>query len=165
MTRRERLRARRLPSTPVTVRTDFGEAADAAFAEVGAARQRVLDARAAGLPVGEAQAVLEQAETATEPFVEVLQVHPIPPREYDDLLTAHPPSAEQQKQGHIWNLATFGPALLAACVDRGTDDQLSEAEWVEDIDAGVYAPGELTRLLQTCIDVNDRAPDVQVGKG
>ena len=165
MTRRERLRARRLPSTPVTVRTDFGEAADAAFAGVGAAEQKVFEARAAGVPAAAAQAELDKAREGLEAFVEVLQVHPIPPREYDDLLTAHPPTAEQQKQGHIWNLATFGPALLAACVDRGPDDQLSEAEWVEDIDAGVYAPGELTRLLQTCIDVNDRAPDVQVGKG
>lgn len=165
MSRRERLRARRLPPTPVTIRTDFGDAADAAFSEVAAASQALLDAHQSGVPAQAAQQRLDAAQEARAEFVETLQVHPIPPGEYEELIAAHPPTKEQRADGAGWNHTTFAPALLAACVDRGTEDQMSAEDWAADIKAGVYASGEVGTLFQTCLNVNDRSPDVQVGKG
>ena len=165
MNRRERLRARRLPPTPVTIRTDFSDAADTAFAEVGAASQAVLDAHQSGVPAQAAQQRLDAAQEATAEFVETLQVHPIPPHEYEDLIAAHPPSEKERKEGAAWDYTTLCPAMLAACVDRDTADQMSSEDWTADIKAGVYATGEVATLFRTCLTVNDRSRDVRVGKG
>lgn len=165
MSRRERLQARRLPPTPVTIRTDFSDAADAAFAEVGVASQALLEAHQSGVPAHAAQQRLDDAQEATAGFVETLQAHPIPPHEYEELIAEHPPSEKDRKDGAQWDYATFAPALLAACMDRGTDDQMSAEDWAADIKAGVYAAGEVATLFRACLTVNDRSPDVRVGKG
>lgn len=166
MSRRERLQARRLPPTPVTIRTDFSDTADAAFAEVGAASQALLDAHQSGVPATAAQQRLDDAQEATAGFVETLQVHPIPPHEYEELIAAHPPSEKERKeQNAAWDYTTLCPAMLAACVDRGTADQMTVEEWTVDIKSGLYATGEVATLFRTCLTVNDRSPDVRVGKG
>lgn len=166
MTRRERLQARRLPPTPVTIRTDFSDTAEAAFTEVGAATQALVEAQQSGMPTEQPRARLDAAHEATTGFVETLQVHPIPPHEYEDLIAAHPPSEkERREEGAQWNYTTLCPVMLAACVDRDTPDQMSAEEWTVDIKAGLYATGEVATLFRTCLSVNDRSPDVRVGKG
>lgn len=164
MTRRERLRARRVPPIPVTIRTGFTPAADEAFAEVERAQQALFAAQASGARLGEAEARLVAAREATAELVETFQVGMVPPPDYDGLIGDNPPSEEQRKAGAMWDHATFVPALLAACVDQGTEDQLSAAEWAADIKDGVYASGELARLFDACLTVNDRSLDVRVGK-
>jgi hypothetical protein len=93
-------------------------------------------------------------------------VRALPGDEWDALVQLHPPTPEQAAEGWEWNIATFRPALLAACVDSPADqaDPLTEQEWAELLI--VMSVGERDQLYGAAFDVNaNRWPTADVGKG
>lgn len=168
MSQRERLLGRRIPPTPVAIRVDFSAEADAAYAEHEAASRALQMAEFRGADLDAERARVDAAKAAIEPYLEVLLVAPVAPDLHDDLIGAHPPTDEQRKQGAQWDTDTFMPALLAACIGQELPEgeRMAEKDWAEWAStASASASGELVTLFQTCVTVNDRSPDVRVGKG
>ena len=124
MGRRERLRARQLPTKPV----------------------RLLD------PSGGPD--------------ELFELRALPPDEWEILVDEHPPTEEQRARGDSWNVLTFRPALLAACVlTPDGEEPLTAEDWAELAAGRGMAAGELNLLYGTALDLNDRTPRDDVGKG
>lgn len=168
MSQRDRLLGRRIPPTPVAIRVDFSPEADAAFAAHETAQQErdLAETRNAGL--SEADTRLAETKAALAAYQEILQVSPLPPSLYDELIGEHPPTDEQRAQHYSWNPDTFGPALLAACIGQELPDaeRMSEKDWIAWA-AGTASAGhaEYVLLVNTCLEVNDRTLNVHVGKG
>jgi len=160
VSQRDRLLGRRLPPTPVRIRIDYTTpGVNGLVAALASARA------AADADTDEGQSRILAAEAATAPYFEVLLVAGIPPDRYDELVSEHQPTDEARKAGHQW-ATSFVPALLAACIGQDAVDPMSEKDWIEWMRIpGAAASGEITLLFQTCLDVNDRSPDVMVGKG
>lgn len=166
MSQRERLLGRRLPPTEVVIRVEFGADAEAADAEHRDATTTVTNLRLMGVDASEAEVRVAAAREALLPFCEVLQVHPIAADLFEQLVGDHPPTDEQRARGDQWNVNTFAPALLAACIGQDEVDPMTEKDWREWwTTPRAAAAGELGKLFDTCLQVNDRSPDVQVGKG
>jgi len=167
MSQRDRLLGRRIPPTPVAIRVDFSLEADAAFAEHEKALRDLETAEARGADHATAQDLAAETRVALAPFQEVLQVSPIPPSTYDDLIGEHPPTDEQRAQNYSWNPNTFGPALLAACIgqDLPDDARMSEKDWLAWASTAAAGHGEYVALVNTCLAVNDRTLNLNVGKG
>lgn len=166
MSQRERLLGRRIPPTRVSIRADFSVESDIALGVVDTARQALLAAQARGDDPAPFQQRLDEAEAAAEAFYEVLTVSPIPANQYEALVDAHPPSEDLRKQGYQWDPVTFVPALLAACIGQDEDDPMTVEDWAKlASEPAAVASGEIAALFQVCIQVNDRSPDVRVGKG
>lgn len=95
---------------------------------------------------------------------DVVTVRALPADEWDALVQLHPPTAEQAQGGWQWNIATFRPAVLAACVVSPADDeQLDANEWAQLL---LKMPvGDRERLYGAAIDVNDNLwPGTEPGK-
>jgi len=167
MSQRDRLLGRRIPPTPVAIRVDFSPDADAAYAEHEAALRDLETAEARGADHATVQALVDETKAALAPFQEVLQLSPIPPSLYDDLIGEHPPTDEQRAQGYTWNPDTFAPALLAACIgqDLPDDERMSEKDWVALATSSAVGHAEYVSLVNACLAVNDRTLNVHVGKG
>jgi hypothetical protein len=171
MSQRDRLLGRRIPPTPVAIRVGFSREADAAFAAHEAA-VRDLEAEQAAqsrsVDLAAAQARVNETQEALAEYQEILQVSPIPPSQYDELIGEHPPTDEQRARHYSWNPDTFGPALLAACIGQELPDseRMSEKDWIAWA-AGTASAGhaEYVLLVNTCLEVNDRTLNVHVGKG
>ena len=160
MSQRDRLLSRRIPPTPVRIRVDFTTPG------VGALFMALAQARLSDTTTPEGLAQLKAAESACDPYSEVLTVSPIPADQYDALVSEHPPSDEQRALGHVWNPDTFWSALLAACIGQEAVDPMTEKDWAEwGHIPGAAASGEIGVLFQTCLNANDRSPDMHVGKG
>lgn len=96
---------------------------------------------------------------------EHIELRALPAAEWETLVALHPPSAEDQAKGAGWDVTTFRPALLAAAVQTGDGDEpLSEQDWAELIALGVMTSGEINLLFNTACVLNDRAPQVSLGK-
>jgi hypothetical protein len=168
MSQRERLLGRRIPPMRITIRVDFSAEADGAFAVHEAALRDLADAESRGADLVAERVRVEETRAALAPYREVLVVSPLPAAEYEDLIVEHPPTEAQRALGYIWNPDGFMPALLAACIgqDLPPEDRLSAKDWIDwATTAGSAAGGELTALFAACIRINDRAPDLDVGKG
>lgn len=71
-------------------------------------------------------------------------------REYDALLTANPPTAEQRVTGGTYNPDTFAPALLArVCVEPAID----EDGWKQVLATGNWGRGEVSALFFRAMDL------------
>jgi hypothetical protein len=168
MSQRERLLGRRLPPERVTIRVDFSPEADAAYAAYESALRDLEDAESRSVDLADARARVEEALVALTPFREILVVSPVPPSEYEALIGEHPPTEAQQGLNYRWNPDSFVPALLAACIGQelAPEDRMSEKDWLDwTTSAAIGAAGEVNTLFATCLRVNDRSLDVQVGKG
>lgn len=162
----DQLRSRRVPPTPVVIRTVFTPEADAAHREHDEALRVFIEAEIRGAGTGEHQPRLDVAKAALAPFVATLNVHVISADRYEELVGDHPPTEKQRVAGAQWNNSTFIPALLAECVALASGERMLAADWAEWIATpGGLAAGELNALYSTCLAANDRSPDVQVGKG
>lgn len=112
---------------------------------------------------------LPQRTVTLSPVVEgadpdVVTVRALPAGEWDALVQLHPPTEEQKANGWQWNVATFRPALLAACAVSDDEVQLDEADWAQLL--LVTPVGDRERLFGAAIDVNDnRWPGAELGKG
>jgi hypothetical protein len=168
MSQRERMLGRRIPPTPVAIRVDFGPDADAAFAAHEAASRDLETAGSRGADLDAARARVAATKADLDPFQEVLYVSALPPSVYDELIGEHPPTDEQRTRNYQWNPETFAPALLAACIGQELPDEerMSEKDWIDWASLGAASVnGEFVTLVNTCLAVNDRAINVNVGKG
>jgi hypothetical protein len=92
-----------------------------------------------------------------------VEVRALPPVEWDALVALHPPVGEGAERLR-WDDATFRPALLAASV-FAPDGSQRDAQWWENLwKSGGVPAGEIETLYFTALSVNDRSPQVRVGK-
>lgn len=164
MSRRERLAKRKLPSATVSIRLDpTSTEADEAREEL---RQAELDLRLAEespdhTRLSDLREALQTAQARVDAAFEYFVINAIPAHEFEALINDHPPSPDQRKEGMSWNRETFFPALLAACVE-GSE---SARDWADMLKDGTFILGEWTALISTALQLNDRSPDVNLGKG
>lgn len=140
----------------VEIRVDFSAAADAAFA----AHERAV--RDLHLARPDARARVAETEAALAPFQVVLRAGPITPTAYEELVRAHPPTAEQRVQGQVWDPETFTPALLAACLGQELPEgeRMTERDWSDWMSTAGAASADLVALFRACLQVNDRRVEV-----
>jgi len=168
MSQRERMLGRRIPPTPVVIRVDFGPDADEAFAAHEAALRDLNFAESRGADLDAARDRVAETKDNLDPFQEVLYVSALPPAVYDELIGEHPPTDEQRTRNYQWDPQTFAPALLAACIGQELPDEerMSEKDWTDWASiSSATVNGEFVTLVNTCLAVNDRAINVNVGKG
>ena len=78
-------------------------------------------------------------------------------REYDALLTKHPPTPEQKESGGAFNIYTFGPALMArACVDPVLDEKEWNAIWTSES----WGRGEVMDLFWGAMELTNQGLDI-----
>ena len=78
-------------------------------------------------------------------------------REYDRMLTRHPPTTEQRSEGASYNLNTFGPALLAqVCIDP----EMSEEQAGEIWNSSDWNRGEVMSLFSAAIELCNKGLDI-----
>lgn len=161
MSLRDRLRGRQLPQASVGIRLDWSEESYAVLREADAAEQRLQNTK---INDPQRDAIREEAAEArakADSFFETVTVRALPAAEFEELLNAHQPTAEQSKDGFAFNRDTFFPALLARCVE-GTE---TAEEWIEMISSGELIMGEVGTLFTVAMELNDRSPNVTLGKG
>lgn len=162
---KERFASRQLPQVVYPLRMDYSPESDAAEREFAAAERELAFAQSQGfVDLGGYRRRVDQARAAREQFYEQLTIRALPPAEFEELVAAHPSSKEQRdKNGPaaVWNVDTFVPALLAACVDS----DMTADDWTEVTSKGPMATGEVAALFQAALQVNDRTPDEHLGKG
>ena len=153
--RRERLLARRRPSTVYQLAVDDDTAAVAAVAaakdELGTARFRSDDSAAQA--VTDAEERLAAARAAVEACYEPVTLTALPPAEFEALI-AKPEYAARDGKDERWNVDTFPRACFLACVDTG---DLTAEEWAEFAD-GSLSQGEREALFLAAVSVNARWP-------
>lgn len=109
--------------------------------------------RAAQLP--ERTVTLAPAVEGADP--DLVTVRALPAEEWDALVQLHPPPDGRPEDG--WNLATFRPAALHACVVSPPDEgePLTEQQWAQLL---IKTPiGDRERLWDAVIAVNDNRWD------
>jgi hypothetical protein len=78
-------------------------------------------------------------------------------REYDKLVSKHPPKAEQRMEGASFDIDTFAPALIAAvCVEP----ELTEADAKEIWNSPAWSRGDLMVLFRNAVELNNRGLDI-----
>lgn len=76
------------------------------------------------------ESALAEAQRGLSACFHRIWFRPIGLTEFDALVTEHPPSAAQRKEGHAWNPDTFSFALLATACE---DSDLTAEEWAEEL--------------------------------
>ena len=153
--RRERLLARRRPSTVYQLAVEDD---GAAVAELNAAKDALDTAKfrsddGAEQAVADAEERLAAARAAVEACYEPVTLAALPPTEFEALI-AKPEYAAREGRDEKWNAETFPRACFLACVDTG---DLSAEEWETFID-GSLSQGERHTLFLTAIGINARWP-------
>lgn len=136
--------ARRTATHPLRVEDDAAARAELATALDSSDEQRITAAR-------------EALAACYEP----LHLTAMPPEDWDDLVTAHPPP-EKYKDRAWCDVGTFLPAALAACA--ATED-VTEADWADHVKQGAMSPGEVRALLDDLVALHDRSPTAEIPKG
>lgn len=158
MSLRERLRAKSRPQATFRLRIDDDAEPQA---ELQKAVQALRIASLRGEPTDEPQADVDAAQAAVDEHYEILTLTALAPEDMEALIALHPPTKEQRKDEASWNVDTFRPALLEACVEG----DMTEDDWREFVTKGNASTGEITRLWEAVVVVNFRGSDGQVGKG
>lgn len=153
--RRERLLARRRPTTVYQLAVEDDKAA---IAEVTAAKDDLNTARfrsddAAEQAVADAEERLAAARAALEACYEPVTLTALPPAEFEALI-AKPEYVARDGKDERWNVDAFPRACFLACVD--TSD-LSAEEWTEFVD-GSLSQGEREAIFLAAVSVNARWP-------
>lgn len=173
---RETLAKKRAHSTSLTF--PIGEEGAAAKAELEDAEQneRVTNAVAKGADSAE---VIKRAVDRTKKARRAYEKHSITIHfrgltddEWDALISAHPPTEEQQakekaddvpaEQRQLVNAKTFLPAALAVCA---LDSDLSEEDWIAELASDRWTSGERSALLRAVNEATNAQPGPGVGKG
>lgn len=172
---KDRFAARRLPRVTVPLRMDFSPESDTALREFTTAEAALSDAKLRNVPdLTGLERRVERARAALAPFYERLVVRALTPDEMDALVAEHPPTEEQKAKAKerggeaSWNPTTFAPALLGACVSTEDDPDkpaMSVEDWAGIVSSGPVSGGEIRYLISTALDINDRSPDPDLGKG
>jgi hypothetical protein len=95
-------------------------------------------------------------EDGTEIAV-LMKYRALPSKKYDEMIEAHPPTAEQKKQGQIYNIDTFAPALISAV---SYEPLLSVEEAAEIYNSPDWSGGELTTLFIKAMQVCNAGLDI-----
>lgn len=91
-----------------------------------------------------------------------IKIQALPSEQYDDLITQHPPTAKDKKEGAQWNPDTFAPALMKACfVQPALDLDDARKLWK----AETWSSGELIDLFNACVRVNLKGLNVPLSVG
>lgn len=153
--RRERLLARRRPSTVyhLAVEDDVPAVAElnAAKDELDTAKFRTDDG--ADEAVAGAEERLAAAREAVDACYEPVTLTALPPAEFEALI-AKPEYAAREGKNERWNGETFPRACFLECVDTA---DLSADEWAGFVDSNLSA-GEKESLFLAAIGVNARWP-------
>lgn len=162
MSLRDRLKGRQLPSATVAIRLDWSEESYALLRQLEDAEQRLALAKAGDGNVDESGTLANELRARTDAFYEFLTLRALPAAEMERLVADHPPTEEQIKAGAVnFNRETFFPALLAACVEGSETAE----DWAQMLESGELVMGEVTALISTAMQLNDRSPSVSLGKG
>lgn len=164
MSFRDRLRGRQLPQATVAIRIDYSEDSYRLQRELELAEHRLHIATTNGdSDVDQLQRELGEARAAVDAAYEFLTLRAIPAADMESLITTHPPTDEQRERNPTaaFNPLTFYPELLALVVE-GPE---SAEDWATMIESGELVMGEITTLINTAMDLNDRSPNVSLGKG
>jgi hypothetical protein len=83
--------------------------------------------------------------------------------EYDQMITAAPPTTQQKAEGASYNQDKFAPALLAkVCIEP----ELTVEEWTEIWTSPDWSRGEVGQLFWTCVELcNDGLSLVPTAQG
>lgn len=83
-------------------------------------------------------------------------------KEYDDLLSAHPPTPKQKLEGATYNLDSFGPALIAAvCAEPNLTEDEAKAIW----ESADWSRGEIMTLFGNAVEICNQGIDVPFSVG
>lgn len=161
---RERLGKRQPPTATVALRINPSSSeADDAKEALRQAEELLRLAEGARhherLP--ELRTAVEAAQARVDAAFEYVTLKALSAPEFEALLSAHPPRPDQRSEGLSWNRDTFFPAILAACVEGPETEQ----DWAEMLRDGTFVMGEFSALISTAMQLNDRSPDVSLGKG
>lgn len=78
-------------------------------------------------------------------------------REYDRLVSKHPPKPEQRVDGASFDIDTFAPALISAvCVEPEITPNDAKEIW----DSPDWSRGDLMVLFRNAVDLNNRGLDI-----
>ena len=78
-------------------------------------------------------------------------------RDYDKLLTRHPPTTEQRAEGNSYNINTFGPALLSqVCIDP----EMSAEQAAEIWNSSDWGRGEVMSLFSAAVELCNKGLDI-----
>lgn len=154
MSLKARLSKRELPTAEFPLRiSDDSEARG----ELVAAQYelRLAEGRDDANEAKAAKAKVTKAQKKVDSHYETLILRAIPSVDMERLIELHPPKKDSDD---AWNVETFRPALLAACVEG----DMTEQDWAEFL-AGCPL-GDKRELFTAALRVNDRSPDPSVGK-
>lgn len=86
----------------------------------------------------------------------------LPPKDFDDLVAAHPPSPKDERKGAQWNPDTFPPALISAVSlsPKLTFEQATSLLLNEN-----WAAGEVNALFRNALDVCQAGLNVPFSDG
>lgn len=173
---RDRLAKKRAHSTSLTF--PIGEEGQAAKAELDDAEnnERLVDMVAKGengkAARQRATTRVTKAKRAYEKHSVTIHFRGLTDDEWDALISAHPPTDEQQQkerddnvpeeQRSLVDLATFLPAALAVCA---LDSDLSEEDWTVELASGRWTRGEKLALSNAVQQATNAQPAPGVGKG
>jgi hypothetical protein len=92
-----------------------------------------------------------------ELFEVTMMFRAIGARDYDRLLSKHPPTTEQRAQGASYDINSFGPALIArVCVDP----ELSETEAAQIWNSSDWGRGEVMSLFSAAVEICNKGLDI-----
>lgn len=76
---------------------------------------------------------------------------------YDRLMSKYPPTAQQRKDGLVYDLNRFAPALFHYCM---VEPEMSLAEAQELWNSDSWNRGELSSLFMAAVEVNNKGMDI-----
>lgn len=123
----------------------------------------------------DAESALEEAREALEPSLVYFSIEALGREEFEELIDDCPPSKEQRDRYRKenpqqaaagfnlrWDREKFAPLLFSKCV---VDPELTSSQAKELWAGGVFNQGEVEFLFQSCLNVNQQARVVDLGKG
>lgn len=158
---RDRLRSRQLPQATVGIRLDWSEESYEVMREAEISEEQLRLTPGDSPFLDEVKNRSAEARAKADAFFETVTMTALPAADFEELMNAHQPTAEQREQGFGFNRETFFPALLSACVE-GPE---SPEDWAEMIHSGELVMGEVSTLCRVAMELNDRSPSVSLGKG
>lgn len=152
---RDRLRSKRPQRAEHSIVLDPGPVDELTAASDALSRARLFDQ-----DVEAAEQRVEQAREAAADAVVTLTLQALPRPEYEQLLLAHPPTRQQAEEKQTYNVDTFAPALVAACVvDPDTGERPLSEQDVAELFAE-WNQGEVAGLWQRAVQVCTQARNV-----
>lgn len=161
---RDRLRERQLPQATVGIRIDWSPESYELHHELEREERLLFMAESnADSDVEEIRVRVAEIRARVDAMYELVVVRAIPAAEFENLVANHPPSEEQTDKDPLitYDRDSFFPALLSACIEGPETEQ----DWSEMINSGELVMGEVNTLISTAMELNDRSPNVSLGKG